>query len=211
MSGGNPSLSYDVSEELTDEEVEQLVEDYKRLAYKIAHSYVRKGKIEYDEAMSLARYALIKCIRSDSFDPNKAQFSTYVGQAVSNEIRMFLRSNRTREFRRVGSLNDQVEAVSDDGRAEVEWIDILENVHSPSPEERIIDKADFDQALRVFEYAVEKMSEKEERVLSLRIFTGMTYKEIAESVGISVSYTGKLLSHARNKLQEERYRLLEEM
>ena len=183
------------------DEVERIVEKYYRLAFKIAHKWIKANVIEADEAISPSLVALMKCINGN-FDPKKGKFSTYLGKAVDNEIRMWLRTeNKHRE--RTSSL-EECRFVDIDGN-EMSWLDSIE---STMPTGCPVDeKETLEEAIEIFEQASTRMSEKERRCLYLAIVEGLTHAEIGEVVGISQSYTYRLLQSARQKLEREKARI----
>ena len=158
--------------------------------------------IEADEAISLSLVALMKCINGN-FDPKKGKFTTYLGKAVDNEIRMWLRTeNKHRE--RTLPL-EECRFVDIDGN-EMSWLDSIEST-MPGPDTRLDEKETLEEAIEIFEQASTRMSEKERRCLYLAIVEGLTHAEIGEVVGISQSYTCRLLQSARQKLEREKARI----
>jgi len=184
-------------------EVEWLVEKYYRLALKVAHKWVKSNILDADEAVSLALLALMKCINGD-FDPKKGKFTTYLGKAVDNEIRMFLRNERRYRSRCI-SINE-CKFVDDNGN-EMLWIDSLES-EIPGPDVQLDEKETLLEAIEIFEKASLRMTEKEKRCMYLAIVEDMTYTEIGKRLGISQSYVSRLLRSARQKLEWEKNRIL---
>lgn len=184
------------------DEVERIVEKYYRLAFKVAYKWVKADVIEADEAISLSLLALMKCINGN-FDPKKGKFSTYLGKAVDNEIRMWLRTEN--EHRERTLPLEECRFVDTDGN-EMSWLDSIEST-MPGPDARLDEKETLEEALEIFEQALARMSEKERRCLYLAIVEDLTHAEIGKVVGVSQSYTSRLLQSARKKLEREKARI----
>lgn len=185
------------------DEIDKIVKQYYRLAFKIAHKWVGTKKIEHDEAISLSLLALMKCIHGN-FNPERGEFTAYLGAAVDNEIRMFLRTES--KHSRVCSYDAYV-FLDNDGN-EVTWLEVLES-DLPGPDERLDEEESLQEAFEILILAAQQMSEKEWACFSLAVLQNLTYAEISAEVGISISYTSKLLRSARKKLAIEKHKFLE--
>lgn len=199
------SMSEWKEEECTDaEEVERIVEKYYRLAFKIASKWVKSSLIEQDEANSLALLALMKCIRG-AYNPKKGKFSTYLGRAVDNEIRMWLRGENKRS--KILYFDD-IKYCDSEGN-EMSWLDSIKS-SLLGPDESLGEKETLKEAIEIFERASVHMSKKERECIYLSVVNGVTHAEIGEVVGISQSYVSRLLRNAREKLGRERDRTFRE-
>lgn len=181
------------------EEVERIVEQYRRWAYSVAQRWIGLGVIEKDEAISLAMVALMKCIKGN-YDPERSEFTTYLARAVDNEIRMYLRREMKHRTRTL-SLEDVKIGLSDGNT--VSWMDTLE-VDELGPEELLLEEMNVKEAYEIFLKCKCEMTELEGQCLTLVLIHGLTQKEAAEVLSISRSYVSRLYRSAMEKL--DRYK-----
>ena len=67
--------------------------------------------------------------------------------------------------------------------------------------EGVEDGIEYEEELRELARQLMKLTEKERRVIVLRLYKGMSYKEIARALGISESNAGTIYSRAIGKLR----------
>lgn len=179
---------------LGDEDViEKIVLQYYRLAYSVAYKWIRKGMIPYDEAISAAHLSLLKCIRGN-YDPEKAEFTTYLVRAVDNEMRMYLRRNK--KTQQLVSLDKEIQF--DEGYAV--YGDTLEDIEQNAIEEveERITLGYIEEAVFV---ALQRMKANE-RFCFVLWLQGLTHTRVAETVGISQSYASRLIGAAIKKIRQ---------
>ena len=187
-------------------EIEKIVEQYYRVAYKVAHWWAKTGKIEESEAIGLANIALMKCVTRCTFDEDRGiQFSTYLGTAVNNEIRMYLRKDRKRKSNVSVSLDQPLPQYGSFCPYEnVTYGDsILDEV---TLEDSLEDKILFDEAYTVLHEAAEDMTDVELRCLVM-LLLGSSVKDISISISKSQNHTRKILHSAQHKLREKHHNI----
>jgi len=169
--------------------IEEIVEKYYRVAYKIALKWTGNGVIDYEDALGLASVALMKCIYSKKYDPDKAEFTTYLGRAVDNEVRMFLRKeNRHRKCL-------SYDTVSQLGESSIVYEFDVEN-----PEEIFEEMEMTTEAYEILQLA-KKLMAPLEYASFMYYLTGVPQWVIAEEIDLSQSYVSRLITKAREKLQ----------
>ena len=116
----------------------------------------------------------------EKYNPTKAAFSTWLFRIASNNMLDY--------FRRTQS------------RGEVEW----DETFDPSapdfeePEKQILRAEGNAEILR----AMDKLTEKERRIVELKYFSGVGNKEIAELMGITANNVGVVLHGALKKMRK---------
>lgn len=189
------TINWGKAQEGCSEEIEVAVEKYYKVAYKVALKWTNGGIIEYEDALGLASLALMKCIYSNKFDPDRSKFISYLCRSVDNEVRMFLRKenkhNRCVEF-------DTVEQM---GEMNMQKYMLVEE----SPEEIIEEKELSKEAVAIWNQAKRYMTESEIASFSYSL-CGLAQWEIAEILGLSQSYVSRLISRAKDKLHDAKRR-----
>lgn len=170
--------------------IELLVEQYARLAYSIAHDWVRKGVIPVEEAISEANVALIQCIRG-SYDAKKGKFTSYLARAVDNQIRMYLRHERKEQ--QIEYVDSSV--VTEDGNI----LDVIATLRDTSVS--VEDLVERELMVAHIKKTMEALPGYEAECLWLRA-EGKTCKQIAEQLGISPSYVSRLSLTAVEKIRK---------
>ncbi len=191
-------------------ERDNAVEKYYLVAYKIAHWWARSGQIEESEAIGLANIAIMKCITKGTFDENRnINFSTYLGSAVHNEIRMFLRKERKHREKNRFSLDQTVQ------KSELTSVFDMTDRNLPSMmtygslisdvmsvEDQVEESFLVGDSLKVFKEASKTMTDNELRCISFHL-SGYSIRNISTIMKLSQSYTRKLLGSAQQKLKRE--------
>ena len=182
------------------EEIRLIVEKYYKVAYKIAHWWAKTGRIEDSEAIGLSNIALMKCIRKGYYDPERhIKFTSYLGSAVHNEIRMFLRKERKERGRISFSLDEPLVTVDNDGEQITTYGEVLQD--GCTFEQMLEDKFEFEDAYVNLHEVSEYLTEAELTCLILHLI-GTPMKEISRNLDYSQSYSRKILSSAQRKLKE---------
>jgi RNA polymerase sigma factor (sigma-70 family) len=76
-----------------DIQVEQMIEDNKKLVYKIANSIYMKNKLfSRDDLIQVGFLAL--CKSGHKYDPTRGKVSTFITHCVRNDILKYIKSNK---------------------------------------------------------------------------------------------------------------------
>ncbi|MBE7558513.1 sigma-70 family RNA polymerase sigma factor [bacterium] len=170
----------------------ELVERYRERVYRIAYRIVGNEA----EAEDVAQETFVKAHRGLGGFAGRSSLFTWLYRITRNVALDHVRKARGG---RLVSLDARAE---EDDRALSE---VLPDA-APSPTQTA---ADAEMLLRVRQ-ALEELSEKHRTVLELREFEGMSYQEIAETVGCNVGTVMSRLFYARNQLARRLRPLLEE-
>ena len=179
-----------------------LIERNLRLVVYIARKFENTG-IYVEDLISIGTIGLIKAI--NTFNPLKnIKLATYASRCIENEILMYLRRNNKLKLE-----------VSIDEPLNVDWdgnelllSDILgtdENIISKDMEDEV-DK-------KLLRLALEKLSKRERMIIELRFGLNSkdgeekTQKEVADMMGISLSYISRLEKKIIRRLKKEIVRL----
>ncbi len=189
------------------DEIDKIVTTYYKVAYKIAHSWANTGQIEASEAVGLSNIAIMKCITKGTYDETRGiKFSSYLGSAVHNEIRMFLRKDRRIRDRNIMSLDQDSTADRtrpSGGSMSVDNLTVRDSLlMTESLEDSLEDQYLLEEALQVLDATIDHLSSIELKCLSLHL-SGLSVKEISKEVGFSQSYSRKILNIAQEKLREQ--------
>jgi RNA polymerase sigma factor (sigma-70 family) len=186
------------------DEVEKTVEKYYKVGYKIAHWWARTGSIEESEAIGLANIAIMKCITKGSYDETRGvAFSSYLGAAVHNEIRMFLRKERKIRANVALSL-DQPLFIQNRHKASEDPYELLTYgdtmLDSMTLEDVMEDKILLEDAHQILVETSNDMSMAELRCIIMYLL-GASVKEISNSLKRSQNHSRKILGSAQEKLR----------
>ena len=154
---------------------EEIVRRYQRRVYATAYRIVRRHEVADD----VAQEAFIRAYRSlDRFDPGRP-FGPWICRIAANLAVNHVRSPQARE-----------DALPD-GHAEM-----------PSPAAGPLQGVLDAEARAMLDQALERLPAAQRAVFCLRVFEELSYREIAESLGISLGTVMSRLSRAREKLRE---------
>jgi RNA polymerase sigma-70 factor (ECF subfamily) len=154
---------------------EEIVRRYQRRVYATAYRIVRRHEVADD----VAQEAFIRAYRSlDRFDPGRP-FGPWICRIAANLAVNHVRSPEARE-----------DALPD-GHAEM-----------PSPAAGPLQGVLDAEARAMLDQALERLPAAQRAVFCLRVFEELSYREIAESLGISLGTVMSRLSRAREKLRE---------
>jgi RNA polymerase sigma factor (sigma-70 family) len=120
--------------------------------------------------------------RRDSFDPERAAFSSWLYGIALNLLR---RHHREEHY--------QLSTLARTGIDPAATID----------ESALVDRLDFRAAWPRVAAALESMDEIDRDVLTLFAWAGLSYREIAEALGVPVGTVRSRLSRARGRLERE--------
>ena len=201
-------VCWDLARQGDQDQIDLIVHKYYKVGYKIAHKWARSGQIEESEAVGLANIAIMKCIKKGTFDETRGiKFTSYLGTAVHNEIRMFLRKERRIRDRNCFSLDQPLTADrNSNGRnghfvENLTYADIM--VDPITVESQLEDQFLIEDALQVLDSIIEELTDLELRCLSLSL-SGLTIKELSNELNYSPNYVRKVLNVVQDKLKEKR-------
>ncbi len=163
----------------------QLFERFRQKVYRISFRFTR----DYDDAMDLVQTVFIKVHRSLDSYREEASFATWVSRIATN-CGIDLIRQRKRQAK--VNLDDAKEL------AEEALVDARQGGPRLSPAAEATN-AELGEAIR---QAVEDLSDKHRSVFVLHCVEGTPYKEIAETLGISIGTVMSRLFHARRYLRK---------
>ena len=195
---------------------EQLVLENAGLIWSIARRYFGRG-VEADDLYQLGALGFLKAIAG--FDTQYGtQFSTYAVPKIAGEIRRFLRDDgavkvsrsvkeragtiKKERQRLIGIPPEEIaSAEMATGSAESiqrqtgeEGITLEDVLAGPEMEEGILERMALKQALS-------NLSEREQMVISLRYFHGLTQQKVASMIGVSQVQVSRIEKKALERLR----------
>ena len=161
-----------------------LVEKYQGRVYSLIYGMVRNR----EDARDLTQEAFVKAYRSLETFRLEAGFYTWMYRIAMNLAIDFVRKRKRRE---VVGFDETIAQRDDDG-------DIAEVHHEEGPGRALERK----QTLARIMDAMEELPEDQRQVVLLRELEGLSYKEIADVMGIPEGTVMSRLFYARKKLQK---------
>lgn len=165
---------------------EQVVERYKGMAYSLAYSMLRSR----EDAEEAAQDTFLKLFRAHQrFDPQRS-LEPWLMRIAGNTCRDLLRRRRSARLPLVSSVDHEhlAQRAADSSFSSREWTEVTS------------------QAVR---HEVDKLSEKLRLPLLLKYLGGSTNRQIAVTLGISVSNVKVRLARAKDILQSRLDRVME--
>ena len=178
-----------------------LIEHNLRLVVYIARRFENTG-VGLEDLISIGTIGLIKAISSFRSDKN-IKLATYASRCIENEILMHLR--------KISAMRSEL---SFDEPLNTDWDGnelLLSDVLGTDSDE-VSRPIEEDAEKRVLMEAVDRLSERERRIISLRF--GLrgeeeyTQKEVADKLGISQSYISRLEKRIISRLRREMSRMI---
>lgn len=159
---------------------EKLVTAYEKNVYNIALRMVG----DPDDAADMTQETFIKAYRALSGFRGDSKFSSWLYRIASNVCLDFLRSR---------SRHPQVSlsTVDEDGQAPVELPDMRQN-----PEEQLMKKLGMEAVRR----GLEQLPEQQRQILVLRELGGLSYAELAQTLGLEEGTVKSRIFRARKRL-----------
>ena len=159
---------------------EKLVTAYEKNVYNIALRMVG----DPDDAADMTQEAFIKAYRALSGFRGDSKFSSWLYRIASNVCLDFLRSR---------SRHPQVSlsTVDEDDRATFELPDMRQN-----PEEQLMKKLGMEAVRR----GLEQLPEQQRQILVLRELGGLSYAELAQTLGLEEGTVKSRIFRARKRL-----------
>jgi RNA polymerase sigma-70 factor (ECF subfamily) len=172
----------------------ELVELYQRRVYTIANGIVRNP----DDAMDVVQDAFVKVHKHLPSFKGESSFYTWIYRIVVN-----LCIDRKRKKSRAAEVDyDDTLSHSDDGPTDGPTLATL-TIDGPS---KALSRKELREHMQV---ALEKLTEEHRAILVLREVEGLSYEELAESLGIAKGTVMSRLFHARKNFQKHLQRYLD--
>lgn len=166
---------------------EELVLRYQNRLVSVLEHLVRKR----GQAEDLAQEVFLRVYRARKRYQPEAKFSTWLFTIANN-----VASNANRALARHREVNVGARASSEDNGPQLEQMALEASGLMPN---RQLDRAERAEIVRL---AVESLNERQRMALMLSKFEGMSYADIAETMGLTVQATKSLLSRARENLRD---------
>ncbi len=177
-----------------------LIEHNLRLVAYIARRFENTG-INIEDLISIGTIGLIKAVNTYRSDKN-IKLATYASRCIENEILMYLRKN----------ANQRTE-VSFDEPLNTDWDgnELLLSDILGTDADVVMRPIEEDVDRSLLAAAIEKLSEREREIITLRFGLGgreeQTQKEVADRLGISQSYISRLEKRIIHRLKREIIRM----
>ena len=200
---------------------QQLIEGNLRLVLSVIQRFSSRGE-NPDDLFQVGCVGLIKAI--DNFDINQpVRFSTYGVPMIIGEIRRYLRDNSAIRVRILAQTQreptvEQIAKELDIPREDVvfamdaivEPVSLYEPVYSDGGDaicvmDQVSDNRNTDENWTdriALKDALERLDERERRILSLRFYEGKTQMEVSAEVGISQAQVSRLEKGAINTIKK---------
>jgi len=164
----------------------EFVDTYQHLVLNVANKFVRNK----EDAMDIAQEVFIKVYDSVHSFREQSKISTWLYKITVNKSLNYIRDKKRRNiFSSLDAIfenknNNSVENVADDQKISQEQMESEER-------KEILFKA------------IDQLPEKQKTAITLNKLEGLSYREIAGIMDISVTETGVLINRARKKLQKK--------
>lgn len=171
-----------------EEAFRMLMERHQRGVFAVAQAMVRDA----EEARDIVQEAFVRVFQGLGGFKGDASFKTWLQRIVRNLCIDRLRARKSRE-----QALGEVETVAE-GEDAVE-AGLVASRWGSQPQDRLLDR-ELGEAIHA---AVARLPEKHREILVLREVEGMSYEELAETLGIPKGTVMSRLFHARSKLQKD--------
>ncbi len=154
---------------------EELYAYYQPRIYSFVFARIKNA----DDADDVTAQTFLKAYEHRAeYDESRGAFSTWLFSIALNEIKMYFR----RAYR----------------RREQTWGEFFESSNEEAPESALLRAEGWCDLLM----ALEKLTERERQLIELRYWSDMTYREIADFTGLTVTNVGVTLKRAMEKLKK---------
>lgn len=196
-----------IEELIEHEQVQEILSRYEKMLMKLSHDFkfqyanYKKSQDEFffELAMSDAIIAFLNGYKK--YDESKGHaFSTYIFQCVKNFL--IKRTSKQRKLHNDG-----------EGKTEVPFSSMYKNSEdfnedwSPADEcdsyEEVIDKVAGEKLLEDFKEYITTISDRDRKILTLRILDGYSFTEIAKELDTSHVTASKIVSRHMNILRNK--------
>lgn len=171
-----------------------LVRKLRTRAFQIAHSLVGSR----EDALDLAQETFMKVFRARSTFREGDPFLPWFHRILRNTCFSFLRKRG--RLRKISISAGRGQGGEDEG----DW-ELVDDGPPPS------DRMEREECASAFHEAMKFLSARDREILILRHYRELSYKEIAESLGIPQGTVMSRLFHARRRLRERLENQLEKM
>jgi RNA polymerase sigma-70 factor (ECF subfamily) len=171
---------------------EALVKRHQGAAFALAYQMVRRR----EDAQDIAQEAFIRVFRGLRDFKGQAAFRTWLHRIVVNLALDTLR----RRGRQAGASYDDAREPGEEAREEA-------GAHPDEDPGRALEAREVGDAIRM---ALEELPAPQRAALLLREIEGLSYQEIAETLGCALGTVMSRLHYARRRLQERLRPFLEE-
>lgn len=160
-----------------------LFERYRTRAYRVAYRFLGN----HEDALDAVQDAFIKAYRGLEGFERRSQFRTWFMRIVTNTC---LDRRRVRSGDRTVPMDPELaETTAEDGRPR-------------PPQDQPLDAMQVEELRASLQSALDRLSEAHRAVFVLHAEEGLTYREIAETLGVSEGTVMSRLFHARRNLQK---------
>lgn len=169
----------------------RLLEQYGWIVRNLARSVARYDESIREDLEQIGYIALLEAART--WDPAVAILSTYAYQAV----RGAMRKQAAREMReREGRVEDRAPSSRPDGFASL--IDQIPSLKRNAEEQMLADERDI-----IIGQLLETLSDRDQAVLTMRFYEGLSEKEIAAVLEVHNSTVSRLITSALERLKKK--------
>ena len=161
---------------------EQLVNQYQKAVYNLAYRMCGNA----DDAFDLSQEAFLNAWKGLKGFQFQSSFSTWLYRLTSNVCLSYLRSKKRKSAVSLVFLDDEEE--------EQEW-EIADS--APLPEEQTISK----EERRQVESALNSLEVEYREALTLSVYSGLSYQQIAEIQGVQEGTVKSRIFRAREKIR----------
>lgn len=163
----------------------QLVEVYKDMVINTCYGFLQNR----EDAEDVAQEVFIKVYRSVASFREESRLSTWLYRVAVNESLNLRKKRKRKKWLR------SFQSFSNDSSDTEEWID----EKGPDPHEALEQK----ERARILHKAIEKLSENQRIAFTLNKYENLSYKDIAEVMGTTVSAVESLLDRAKKNLRKK--------
>ena len=169
----------------------------KMLIFKNINRRILPNAIDEEDVLQCGYFALLAAVKA--FKPDEYKFNTYLNYSVQNAVNETIngRSRRPREIKEY-SYNKTV--AGDDG----EETELLEFVGDEQAEYKVFEPLELTDTQQIVITAVAELPERQIDVIRCHYFRNMTFKEIAELQGCSLSNIQQYERQAFRTLRKNR-------
>ncbi len=171
---------------------EQIVSKYEKLVYSICYRMFNNK----EDAMDATQDTFIKIYKNMEKSIGKGSFKSWICTIATNTC---LDELRKRSKKKTVSLDAHFNDDTDNVKMEIADTD-------PTPLDNVLNS----ESASVLKEAITALSEEDRAIIILRDIEGLSYDEIANTLGLSLGTVKSRLSRTRKKLQKKYLELLQQ-